>query len=79
MQFGMTFTDNTSQPRARICLIRSEVKEACMIITAGVFLMFGSPMDIIDYVGKQLSHYTYTFPKAVLVGHTNVYRFPLTV
>ncbi|KAN0141135.1 hypothetical protein V8E53_000891 [Lactarius tabidus] len=57
----------TPLPHARISLIRSEVKDACMIITAGAFLMFGSPLDIIDYIGKQLSHYTYTFPKAKLV------------
>ncbi|KAN0134201.1 hypothetical protein V8E53_007973 [Lactarius tabidus] len=61
----------TPLPRARISLIRSEVKEACMIITAGAFLMFGSPLDIIDYVGKQLLHYTYTFPKAKLSNMPN--------
>ncbi|KAN0131560.1 hypothetical protein V8E53_010668 [Lactarius tabidus] len=65
----------TPLPHARISLIRSEVKEACMIITAGAFLMFGSPLDIIDYVGKQLSHYTYTFPKAKLSNMPNGLSF----
>ncbi|KAF8264431.1 hypothetical protein EI94DRAFT_1703253 [Lactarius quietus] len=54
----------TPLPRARICLIRSEVKERCTTITMGTFLMFGSPLDIIKYVRNQLANYTYTFPKA---------------
>ncbi|KAN0139146.1 hypothetical protein V8E53_003035 [Lactarius tabidus] len=61
----------TPRLRARISLIRSEVKECCMIITAGVFLMFGSPLDVINYIGKQLSQYTYTFPKAKLSNAPN--------
>lgn len=66
------FTDNASQPRARICLIRSEVKECCTTIIMGPFLAFGGPLDIVDYVRNQLSRYTYTFPKARLVCHTIV-------
>jgi len=67
--FKTTFPDSTSQPRARICLIRSEIKERCNIITMGAFLMFGSALDIVDYVRKQLSQYTYTFPRARIVSH----------
>jgi hypothetical protein len=66
------FTDKTSQPCAQICLIQSEVKECCTVITMSSFLAFGLPMDIIDYIGTQLSHYTYTFPKAKLICHINV-------
>jgi hypothetical protein len=40
----------TPLPRARICLIRSEVKERCNVITMGAFLAFGLPSDITGYV-----------------------------
>ena len=49
-----------------------------MTITAGTFLTFGSPVDIIDYVAKQLSNYTYTFPRANSICHSNCSRFALT-
>ena len=62
-------TDSAFQPRAQICLIRSEVKERCNIITMGSFLAFGSALDIVDYVSKQLADYTYTFPRANSVSH----------
>ena len=62
-------TDSAFQPRAWICLIRSEVKERCNIITMGLFLTFGSALDIVDYILKQLADYTYTFPWANSVSH----------
>ncbi|KAN0127722.1 hypothetical protein V8E53_011748, partial [Lactarius tabidus] len=37
----------TPLPRARICLIRSEVKERCNTITMASFLAFGSALDTI--------------------------------
>jgi hypothetical protein len=58
------FTDSPFQPRAWICLIRSEVKEHCNTITMGSFLAFSSALDVINYVTKQLADYTYTFPQA---------------
>ncbi|KAN0129043.1 hypothetical protein V8E53_013193 [Lactarius tabidus] len=68
----------TPLPHARICLIRSEIKERCNAITMGIFLLFDSPMDTIDYVDKQLFNYTYTFPRAGshnnLVMRTRPYR-----
>ena len=67
--FEMTFTDSASQPRARICLIRSEIKERCNTITMGVFLGFDTALDIVEYVRSQLSQYTYTFPRANIVSH----------
>ncbi|KAI9448875.1 hypothetical protein BJY52DRAFT_1193093 [Lactarius psammicola] len=54
----------TPVPRARICLIRSEIKERCNTITMGVFLGFDTALDIVEYVRSQLSQYTYTFPRA---------------
>ncbi|KAI9434267.1 hypothetical protein BJY52DRAFT_1231243 [Lactarius psammicola] len=54
----------TPVPRARICLIQSEIKERCNTITMGVFLGFDTALDIIEYVQSQLSQYTYTFPRA---------------
>ncbi|KAN0141184.1 hypothetical protein V8E53_000940 [Lactarius tabidus] len=71
----------TPLPRARICLIRSEIKECCNTITIGAFMTFGSALDIIEYVRNQLSNYTYTFPRATthntpngLVMRTRPYR-----
>ncbi|KAI9444384.1 hypothetical protein BJY52DRAFT_1194439 [Lactarius psammicola] len=54
----------TPVPRARICLIRSEIKERCNTITMGVFLGFDTALDIVEYVRSQLSQYTYTFLRA---------------
>jgi len=34
------------------------------------FLVFGSALDTIEYVRKQLSHYTYTFPKVTAVSRS---------
>ncbi|KAN0137968.1 hypothetical protein V8E53_004452 [Lactarius tabidus] len=58
--------------RARICLIRSEIKDRCNAITMNGFLVFGSALDTIEYVCKQLSHYTYTFPRATMNNAPNV-------
>ena len=38
----------------------------------GVFLLFGLGVDIIDYVRRQLSQYTYTFPVAGLVSDSKL-------
>jgi hypothetical protein len=35
----------------------------------GALLAFGSALDVVEYIQKQLSHFTYTFPKAKLVSH----------
>lgn len=64
----------TPLPRARICLIRSEVKERCNVITMGAFLAFGLPSDITGYVRDQLSNYKYTFPGAGMPGNLPVRR-----
>ncbi|KAF8270722.1 hypothetical protein EI94DRAFT_1698593 [Lactarius quietus] len=61
----------TPLPCAWISLIRSEVKECLTIITMGLLLAFGSPLDTINYVQKKLSHYTYTFLKAKLTNAPN--------
>ncbi|KAF8269739.1 hypothetical protein EI94DRAFT_1724597 [Lactarius quietus] len=61
----------TPLPRARICLIRSEVKECLTVITMGPLLALGSPLDKVGYIQKQLSRYTYTFPKAKLANAPN--------
>jgi hypothetical protein len=63
------FVDDALQPRARISLIRSEVKERCTTLTMGTFLALGSATDIIEHVRKQVSSYTYTFPGATFVSH----------
>ncbi|KAN0141246.1 hypothetical protein V8E53_001002 [Lactarius tabidus] len=39
-------------------------REHCNVITMGIFLLFDSPMDTINYVDKQLFNYTYTFLRA---------------
>ncbi|KAF8262256.1 hypothetical protein EI94DRAFT_1603030, partial [Lactarius quietus] len=57
----------TPLPCARICLIRSEVKERCNIITMASFIALGQEPNIIEYVHEQLARYTYTFPGAALV------------
>ncbi|KAH9020475.1 hypothetical protein EDB85DRAFT_2278775, partial [Lactarius pseudohatsudake] len=51
-----------SLPRARISLIRAEVKERCYAIVLGGFFSMASAHDIAQVVEKQLSAYTYTFP-----------------
>ncbi|KAH8980460.1 hypothetical protein EDB92DRAFT_1974433 [Lactarius akahatsu] len=51
-----------SLPRARIPLIRAEVKERCHAIVLGGFFSMASAHDIAQVVEKQLSAYTYTFP-----------------
>jgi hypothetical protein len=64
-------TDGIFQPRARICLIRSEVKERCNVVTMGALLAFGLPSDITGYVRDQLSNYKYTFPGAGMPGNVS--------
>ncbi|KAN0139137.1 hypothetical protein V8E53_003026 [Lactarius tabidus] len=61
-------TKITLLPRARISLIRSEVKERCTTLTMGTFLALGSATDIIEHVRKQVSSYTYTFPGATFLN-----------
>ncbi|KAN0126122.1 hypothetical protein V8E53_015374 [Lactarius tabidus] len=61
----------TLLPRARICLIQSEVKERCTTLTVGAFLVLGSAAGIIEHVRKQLSSYTYTFPSATFPNAPN--------
>ncbi|KAI9447170.1 hypothetical protein BJY52DRAFT_1193540 [Lactarius psammicola] len=51
-------------PRARIPLLRSEVKERCNAITIPVLLAIGSPSNIAQVARRQLSTYNYTFPIA---------------
>ena len=50
------------QPRARISLIRAEVKERCTAIIRTDFLALGSAQKIAQVVEKQLLDYKYTFP-----------------
>ncbi|KAF8257639.1 hypothetical protein EI94DRAFT_1817265 [Lactarius quietus] len=58
----------TPLPRAHICLIRSEVKEHCNIITMASFIALGQEPNVIEYVREQLARYTYTFPGAALAN-----------
>ncbi|KAF8256631.1 hypothetical protein EI94DRAFT_1710727 [Lactarius quietus] len=46
----------TPLPRARICLIRSEVKERCNIITMASFIALGQEPNIIEYVWAALAN-----------------------
>ncbi|KAF8259217.1 hypothetical protein EI94DRAFT_1813701 [Lactarius quietus] len=50
-----------SLPRARISLIRSEVKDRCAAISASAILGIGSALEVAQVIGSQLSNYTYTF------------------
>ncbi|KAF8257052.1 hypothetical protein EI94DRAFT_1843047 [Lactarius quietus] len=58
----------TPLPCACICLICSEVKERCNTITMASFLALGQERNVIDYVSKQLSQYTYMFPGAAFAN-----------
>ncbi|KAF8257917.1 hypothetical protein EI94DRAFT_1835313 [Lactarius quietus] len=54
-------TKLVSLPRARISLIRSEVKDRMNAICFAAILGIGSATEVAHVIGKQLSCYTYTF------------------
>ncbi|KAF8260805.1 hypothetical protein EI94DRAFT_1833669 [Lactarius quietus] len=56
-------TKLVSLPRARISLIRSEVKDRMNAICFAAILGIGSATEVARVIGKQLSCYTYTFPR----------------
>ena len=64
LNIGNDIANVNSQPHARISLFRSEVKDRCNAVCMSTLLTFGSAPEIARVVDKQLSHYTYTFPKA---------------
>ncbi|KAH9166781.1 hypothetical protein EDB89DRAFT_2075508 [Lactarius sanguifluus] len=65
-------------PRARIPLIRSDVKDCCAAFCVPPLVAIGSTNGIAQVVCQQLSAFNYTFPtKRFLVGipqHTHPYR-----
>lgn len=56
------FTNVPWQPRARMSLYRSDVKERCSAVFMPTLLAHGSATQIAEVVRKQLSIYTYMFP-----------------
>ena len=48
---------------ARIPLFRAEVKERCVALVRAEFLSIGSESAIAQLVDKQLTDYSYTFPR----------------
>jgi hypothetical protein len=54
------------QPRARIALFRSEVKDRCAHIVSQSFRSL-TPTDITHSVQQQLSKYTYIFPNVCII------------
>ncbi|KAN0140484.1 hypothetical protein V8E53_001693, partial [Lactarius tabidus] len=55
-------------PRARIPLLRSEVKERCHDLSVPEILAIGSASKIAKVIRLQLSDYTYTYPTAARSG-----------
>ncbi|KAF8258428.1 hypothetical protein EI94DRAFT_1835042 [Lactarius quietus] len=58
-------TKLVSLPRARISLICSEVKDCMNAICFAAILGIGSATEVARVIGKQLSCYTYTFPRVL--------------
>ena len=52
------------QPRVRISIYRSEVKDLCCAVIAPVMEKIGDPIEIANTVRSQLFNYTYTCPNA---------------
>jgi hypothetical protein len=65
-------TDLFFQPCARIPIFCGEVKDCCMAIIQAEFLAIGSDEDnnegVKQLAKKQLSQYSYTFPRASKVS-----------
>jgi hypothetical protein len=67
------------QPRARIPLIRGEVKEHCNALVLPLFLAIKEdPEEIIKVVTKQTTDYYYIYPKVSNVSTFLFNRFRLT-
>ena len=63
------FTDFFSlQPRNRVPLFRSDIKERCAAIVQISFLSIGTVSTIAQVVTRQLSAYNYTFPSSLHVS-----------
>ncbi len=63
-----------SQPRARISIYWSEIKEWCCAIIGTIMAAIGDPVEIAKIVYKQLLNYTYTYPRAPGVSiHLTLY------
>lgn len=56
-----------SQPRARVALIRREVKERWAALILPVFVAMGSPAEIFQAVEAELANYSYIFPSGSTV------------
>ncbi|KAF8273038.1 hypothetical protein EI94DRAFT_1697128 [Lactarius quietus] len=73
----------TQLPRARISLMRAEVKERCNAVTRATLLAMDSPSKIAEVIRRQLTDYLYTYPIAAKTGilagvpwHTCPYQNP---
>ncbi|KAF8256385.1 hypothetical protein EI94DRAFT_1711674 [Lactarius quietus] len=50
-------------PRARISIMRGEVKDCLVVMTQTTFRGKASPMEAAAYIQEQLSNYNYTYPR----------------
>ncbi|KAF8257272.1 hypothetical protein EI94DRAFT_1709311 [Lactarius quietus] len=57
-------------PRARISIMRGEVKDHLVAMTQTTFRGKASPMEAAAYVQEQLSNYNYTYPRGPRLGGT---------
>ncbi|KAF8263175.1 hypothetical protein EI94DRAFT_1704178 [Lactarius quietus] len=57
-------------PRARILIMRGEVKDRLVAMTQTTFRGKASPMEAAVYIQEQLSNYNYTYPRGPRLGGT---------
>jgi hypothetical protein len=70
---GDGMTDVVQQPRARIPLLWSEVKERCNALSIPEILALGSESKIAEVIHLQVSDYTYTYPTVTRVSGEHPY------
>jgi hypothetical protein len=70
---GDGMTDVVQQPRARIPLLWSEVKERCNALSVPEILALGSESKIAEVIHLQVLDYTYTYPTVMRVSGEHLY------